>query len=102
MNSVENFIQHFHDCGKENLTDTFTKGCCYWFAKILCERFAGAKMMYDPVVNHYLAEINGRLYDITGDVTGEYTGLIPWDEFADRLERSRLIRDCVLFERIEE
>lgn len=28
--------------------------------------------MYDQVINHFVTEIYGRLYDITGDVTGKY------------------------------
>ena len=52
--------------------------------------------MYDQVANHFVAEIDGRLYDITGDVTDAYK-VEPWDELEDDLLRSRIIRDCIMF-----
>jgi hypothetical protein len=52
--------------------------------------------MYDQVFNHFVTEIDGRLYDITGDVTEKYN-VIPWDEYSDDLHRIRIIRDCIMF-----
>ncbi len=75
----------------------FTCGCCYWFAAILCMRFSGrTRMMYDQVENHFVTEIDGRMYDITGDVTDKYD-VEPWDELDDDLLKSRLVRDCIMF-----
>ena len=53
-------------------------------------------MMYDPVINHFVAEIDNRLYDITGDVTGKYD-VVPWDSYEDDLEKERIIKYCVEF-----
>lgn len=94
---VQNFISNICSISpSENLTETFTCGACYWFARILCERFAedGAELCYDAVENHFVARINERLYDITGDVTGKYE-VIPWSQFDDELEKARIERDCI-------
>lgn len=65
--TILNFIQNLK--GSEKV---FLNGCCYWFAFILQERFGG-NMMYEPVINHFIQEIGGRLYDASGDVTEQYT-----------------------------
>jgi len=52
--------------------------------------------MYDLVENHFVTEIDGRLYDITGDVTGKYE-VIPWDEYDGGSHRKAIIRDCINF-----
>ena len=92
---VLNFIERFHlDDGVDIV---FTRGCCYWFAAILCERFPEqSRLMYDQIENHFVVEIEGRLYDITGDVTDEYD-VTPWDELDDDLLKRRIIRDCIMF-----
>lgn len=74
----------------------FTCGCCYWFAAILCQRFPESRLMYDQVENHFVTEIGGRLYDITGDVTEQYN-VEPWDELDDPLLKARIVRDCIMF-----
>ena len=52
--------------------------------------------MYDLVDNHFATLIDGRLYDITGDVTERYL-MIPWEEYADEWHKSRIIRQCINF-----
>ena len=96
---VLHFISRFKSGDKENRVEyVFTNGCCFWFAYILQSRFAsdGAVIMYDDIMNHFGTEISGRIYDITGDVTEQYSW-IPWNNIQDELHRSRIIRDCVLF-----
>ena len=87
------FIQNF-----KGSKDVFLNGCCYWFAFILQERFGG-NMMYEPVENHFVQEIGRRLYDVSGDVTEEYTSehLMFWDDMEsyDASLYQRLLRDCV-------
>jgi hypothetical protein len=87
------FIGNFKDA-----QNTFLFGCCYWFAFILSKRFGGVTM-YLPVENHFIQEIGGLLYDVSGDVTAQYTGsqIIPWDsmEEYDSSLYHRIIRDCV-------
>lgn len=92
---VLNFIGKFH--GSE---DVFLHGCCYWFARILEERFSnyGAILAYEPHEGHFITTIKGRAYDVRGDVTHLYWGktlydmnqLLEWDLSL----YVRLMRDC--------
>lgn len=95
--SVANFLKRFHL--SKDVDTVFTEGCCYWFAKILHDRYMhtrSVEIMYDEVINHFGTKIDGRVYDITGDVTDSYTWK-PWSEVTDTLLRERIIRDCVDF-----
>lgn len=97
MMSVADFLKRFHS--GDSITDVFSNGCCYWFARILFERFSmshGAVIMYDDVMNHFGTKIQGKVYDITGDVTLQYEWK-PWSDVDDELLRARIIRDCILF-----
>lgn len=96
MNSVDKFIGRFHE--NETTSDTFQYGCCYWFAYILFRRFLTeeAKIMYDEVANHFGTRVYGKVYDITGDVTGKYKWE-PWDRLDDMLLKERITRDCIMF-----
>ena len=107
---VLRFINRFTNGGKNYGTiDTFKNGCCYWFAHILQERFydpydwPGAwsndgEIMYDKVVNHFGCQIEGIVYDITGDVTDAYDWE-PWVTVAqeDDVRFTRIVRDCIEF-----
>lgn len=96
-NKVMAFIDRFTLCGKlKDTITTFTQGCCYWFAYILHCRFSNSIIMYDPVINHFVVKIEDRLYDITGDVTGEYN-VVRWSTYPDESEKRRIIRDCIKF-----
>lgn len=95
---VQKFIDRFHTVSPtENLTEVFSLGCCYWFAIILYCRFPESRLMYDEVTNHFATEIDGRIYDVTGDITGKYE-MAPWDDLPDPQLRRRITRDCILFE----
>ena len=91
---VLDFIKQFRDLGAENC---FSNGMCYWFAATLRMRFNGehCHMMYDEIENHFGCEINGAVYDITGDVTKTYDWT-PWYniELRDRALYARILRDC--------
>lgn len=52
--------------------------------------------MYDEIENHFGTKVNGRVYDITGDVTFKYEWK-AWSDVDDELPRSRIIRDCIMF-----
>lgn len=88
------FLARFHS--SRDIDTVFTCGCCYWFAVILSKRFPNSTIMYDPVENHFVTKIEGRLYDITGDVTEKYS-VSQWEDFDDELLMSRIIRDCIMF-----
>lgn len=103
---ILNFIARFH--GSE---DTFLHGCCYWFARILLDRFAAedgydVSIMYEPVEGHFLAKIGYRYYDIRGDVTMKYRGKPMYDMWDMQRENNRqyrhLMRDCRDFEEVED
>lgn len=103
---VLNFIHRFTDDGRnQGVIDTFTHGCCYWFASILADRFydhddyhCDIEIMYDEVMNHFGCRIDGVVYDVTGDVTKDYDWE-TWDIFMDRDYRlwERVLRDCIKF-----
>ena len=91
---VAKFLKRFHL--NRDVDVVFTCGCCYWFAVILHQRFPHSRIMYDVIGNHFVTEIGGRLYDVTGDVTGKYD-VIPWDTFKNTDHGTKIIRDCVNF-----
>ena len=78
-------------------SDVFTRGCCYWFAVILSQRFAAcnAKIVYDQVSNHFGTRVFGKVFDITGDVTDKFS----WEDWPvdDALLFERIKRDCIMF-----
>ena len=91
--NILQFIKKFSNFGPQ-VVDCFTKGNCYWFARILAIEFMGA-IYYDPIVGHFATMINGVMYDITGVVenTGDFISL---EEICtDELLWARLQRDCV-------
>lgn len=79
----------------------FTNGQCYWFSRILFERFRG-DIMYLPVSNHFVFRPFSRasLFDIEGDVTEEYSNepIYRWDEYQyfDELDAGRVYNQCIL------
>jgi hypothetical protein len=105
MNDVEQFISRFTFKGaKSEVIDTFTNGCCYWFAEILYLRFfafySNCAIVYDPLLNHWACAIGDRIYDITGDLTKNLKySWVDWEEHAkeDNLVTNRLYRDCIYF-----
>ena len=102
---VLDFIENFagkpgHE--RQQVIETFTCGCCFWFARILQERFKYSTdeifIVYDDVMNHFGCEINRRVYDITGDVTDKYN----WEPFQyvvdrDTLHAAHIFHDCIEF-----
>lgn len=89
---VNDFIFQF-----EESQGMFLNGMCYYFALILRERFGG-EICYAPIDNHFIARIDGRLYDASGDVTDLYTVYVPWDEYIDidPIHADRIIKSCIL------
>ena len=99
---VLNFIKRFQN---EGTIKTFTQGCCFWFAKILDERFnfdsSENRIYYNPIDNHFSTMINMHLYDITGDLGDirEVEGWERWYDFMgkDDLVTERIFKDCINF-----
>lgn len=103
---VLRFIDRFTGNGtRQEVIDTFSCGCCYWFAEILHTRFFNeaeeCSILYDPIVNHWACQIDGIIYDITGYIPPEVRD--NWEfwhdyEEIDALHTARLYRDCINFE----
>lgn len=100
--TILKFIKNFQN---EGTVKTFTEGCCYWFALILFERFNmernkeknACRLMYNQIYGHFACEINGELFDITGQIeqTGEWE---PWADWflKEPVYRETVVRDCIL------
>lgn len=93
---ILDYIKQFRDLGAENC---FSNGMCYHFTVLLRQRFGAAHcpIMYDEVENHFGTQIEGRVFDITGDVTEKYN----WERWNDLKKRDPalakiLCRDCIL------
>lgn len=80
--------------GSEEL---FLNGNCYWFARILCERFPKLKLVYDTAPGHFVAydAKNQIAYDVTGvyNLVSEPVSLL-WIEFNEPGWYQRLMKDC--------
>jgi len=65
MEKVEKFISTIRDSfiGSQQV---YTEGSCYHFYLILKEVFPNAECWYDQ--DHVLTKIDGKFYDITGEV----------------------------------
>lgn len=83
---------------RQQVTEAFTAGCCYWFAFILAQRFSdfAPVIVYDCVQNHFGTRISGAVYDITGIVTDSYDW-VPFAALTDEAHLARLKRDCIMF-----
>ena len=73
-------------------------GNCYWFARILCDRFNNLELCYDSIPGHFVAFHRGKnkVYDWNG-IYKPQSELIPlWlIKIKDKSWYNRLIRDCV-------
>ena len=102
MNEVEKFIYKFKFIAPAAANDLFLYGDCYYFSVILKERFKDrATIKYLIIDNHFVTEIDGKMYDVRGDITDEIDSnqLIDWNDMKDydELLYSRIIRDCINF-----
>lgn len=105
--TILDFIARFTNNGKrQEVIECFSCGCCYWFAEILWNRFTldvvdtDCYIIYDPIINHWACCIDGRAYDITGDITdNEEYSWHDWNRFMyqDTSLTKRLYRDCINF-----
>lgn len=74
-------------------------GNCYWFARILKERFPQFEIYLFPIENHFMIGNGERYYDWQGvRLKSECTEEpLLWKEVRDfdGLYYSRIIRDCI-------
>ena len=88
---IEDYIQQFRQFGPD-VVDCFSHGMCYQFMTILRKRFD--PFCTTPVYD----EINGRIYDINGDITDDPQ--YHWKRWTtvcaeDYKHANRIRRDCV-------
>lgn len=102
-NEILNFINQFTKNGtRKEVIDCFSNGCCFWFAKVLYERFYDfanrPKFVYDRIVGHFGCKINNHIYDITGDVTNDYNWT-SWNSIlsTEPKRANRIMKDCIYF-----
>lgn len=91
--NILQFIKKFSDFGNQ-VVECFTKGNCFWFAKVLAVEFTG-EIYYDPIIGHFATMINGVIYDITGVVKNTRDFISLEEIRKDELLWARLQRDCV-------
>ena len=99
---IEDFIADFKAMHPIEIEDTFLHGYCYWFAKILEERFEGT-IYYLPIDNHFITRIGKEYYDIRGKLNAEQINpCCPWSEYehTDSLEVKKIYRDCIYKKRL--
>lgn len=92
---VITFIKHFQT---PETIKVFTQGCCYWFAKILHERFENSRIVYNPVSGHFACHYDGLIYDITGCLGGPTENWFLWSVYqkVEPLDSERVRRYCIL------
>lgn len=91
---IIDFIKHFQN---EGTISTFMEGCCYWFAHILKARFVFGKIVYEPIIGHFLYQFGDKVYDIRGEVDSENLHLEDWDKYEiNSPHRKRVHNDCIL------
>ena len=96
---VLDFIWQFRKFGSD-VADAFSNGMCFHFTTILRHRLGcgWCTIMYDQVANHFATQIEGRIYDITGDITDDPK--YKWERWTtvrsrDWRHTERILRDCV-------
>ena len=89
MNEIEQFNKRFKD-------NNWLDGNCYYYALILKDRFGG-RIIYDPVVGHFLVKIENKCYDYLGCHKLPET-YYDWEELKniDESYYNRIKRDCIL------
>ena len=96
---VIHFIDNFKRQKKSDVEFVFTNGDCYWFSVILIQRFGG-EAYYLRVRNHFITKIDGRYYDITGEITDFDEEPVSWTymqetepKWAERIYYCALLQD---------
>lgn len=92
MNEVLEFIKRrfSKDCNWIN-------GNCYYFSIILKERFPNGRIIYDPIIGHFMYLIGNKCYDALGShkIPDTY---YDWNKLKeeDISLYNRIKRDCIL------
>jgi hypothetical protein len=68
---IEEFITALRESDR-HIEAIFTKGGCYRFVKLLQRLSPNVTPMISAAGDHAAAEFDGKLYDITGEITGDF------------------------------
>ena len=73
-------------------------GNCYYFSRILKDRFPDGEIFYDVIYGHFIFKYNDNYYDYSGVNLQNDGYRVPWDSFDnyDSIQKKRIIRDCIL------
>ena len=81
-----------------NSNANWLNGNCYWFAKILCDRFPYLRIYYLPIEGHFIAAdpISKKYYDWTGEIELKEQAIsLEYIKKNDIVWYNRLWRDCI-------
>lgn len=105
MNEVIDFINNFKKLNLVQIEESFLYGNCYWFARILVDRFTfydywkthSASIMYNFIDNHFFAKIDNRYYDISGEIFPKEGEFDYWNIYAklDEFVTQEIIKDSI-------
>lgn len=104
---VINFIDKFKEKHPEEITDAFLSGLCYYFAKIIQERFGGI-LVFDEEQVHFAIHLRIDSKDYICDINGlseisqqELNKWWPWDEYkkSNPEESKGIEKSCILKEK---
>lgn len=76
------------------IEDVFSNGFCYWFAKILEERFQGT-ILFDPFNVHFATLIDDCIFDING-LADTNNVWYNWEDYKHIEDVSSIIHSCIL------
>lgn len=78
-----------------NTNANWLNGNCYWFAKILTDRFNYLDIFYDPIVGHFVAGVDDIYYDYTGQVNPEKVYKLSYIKDNEPNWYQRILKDCI-------
>ena len=97
---VNDFNASFAGC-----EESFLFGNCYWYARILKERFSPwckTEIMYNQVENHFCCCLTNGAGSFLADIRGVFTTGIPdgwkkWEDYIveEPIDAARVYRDCI-------
>lgn len=93
FNEIMDFIERRWRSQDSN----WMSGNCYWFARILCDRFPYLEIYYLPVIGHFIAgdKSSHKFYDWTGEVAPDERPVRLEDILVeDALWYDRLMKNC--------
>lgn len=94
IQEVIHFINIFKGKHPLEIEDAFYNGNCYWFARILQERFGGA-ICFNPYDVHFSVLIEDCLFDITGFANTK-TVWYDWEDYQKMHDVSDIYSSCIL------